>query len=169
MKAADRRKQIIEYISAAKSAVSAGALSEKFGVSRQVIVQDIAILRANGHEVISTSRGYVLDGDGLATRVFKCRHTLDQLVDEAEIVISHGGRIEDVSVSHRVYGRIAAHLGLTTVMHAEELYRSLKSGASKPLMSVTDGYHYHTVCAESEQKLDAIESALRSAGYLIEI
>ena len=169
MKAADRRKQIIEYISAAKSAVSAGALSEKFGVSRQVIVQDIAILRANGHEVISTSRGYVLDGDGLATRVFKCRHTLDQLVDEAEIIISGGGRIEDVSVSHRVYGRIAAHLGLTTVTHAEELYRSLKSGASKPLMSVTDGYHYHTVCAESEQKLDAIENALRAAGYLIEI
>ena len=93
----------------------------------------------------------------------------DKLVDEAEIIISGGGRIEDVSVSHRVYGRIAAHLGLTTVTHAEELYRSLKSGASKPLMSVTDGYHYHTVCAESEQKLDAIENALRAAGYLIEI
>lgn len=169
MKAADRRRLIIEYISGAQSAVSANALSEKFGVSRQVIVQDIAILRANGHEVISTSRGYVLDGNSLATRVFKCRHTLDQLVDEAEIIISRGGRIEDVSVSHRVYGKISAHLGLTTITHAEELYRSLKSGASKPLMSVTDGYHYHTVCAESEAKLDEIENALRSAGYLIEI
>ena len=161
MKAAERRRKIVEYIRGAQSAVSAGSLSEKFGVSRQVIVQDIAILRA--------SRGYVLDGGGRATRVFKCRHTLDELVDEAEIIISRGGSIEDVSVSHRVYGKISAHLGLTTITHAEELYRSLKSGASKPLMSVTDGYHYHTVCAESEAKLDEMEGALRTAGYLIEI
>ncbi len=169
MKAQERRDAIAGYLASADKAVPASTLAEKFGVSRQVIVQDIAILRANGCDVISTSRGYVVDGGGLASRVFKCRHTLEELVREAEIIISGGGRIEDVFVSHRVYGRISARLGLTSVTHAEELYRSLKSGASKPLMSVTDGYHYHTVCAESESALDGIEKALRSAGFLIEI
>ena len=169
MKAHERRAEILSLIGNSGSPVAANFLSEKYSVSRQVIVQDIAILRAQGYGVISTNRGYVL-GSGLrAERVFKCRHTLQELVSESEIIISRGGRVEDITVNHRVYGKISARLELTTMRHAEELYRSLVSGASKPLMSVTDGYHYHTVSAESEQTLDEIECALRAAGYLIEI
>lgn len=169
MKAHDRRAEILSLIGNSGSPVAANFLSEKYSVSRQVIVQDIAILRAQGYGVISTNRGYVL-GSGLrAERVFKCRHTLDELVKESEIIISLGGKIEDISVNHRVYGKISARLELSTLRHAEELYRSLVSGASKPLMSVTDGYHYHTVSGENEQMLDKIEAALREKGYLIEI
>lgn len=169
MKAHERRAEILSLIGNSGSPVAANFLSEKYSVSRQVIVQDIAILRAQGYGVISTNRGYVL-GSGLrAERVFKCRHTLQELVSESEIIISRGGRVEDITVNHRVYGKISARLELTTMRHAEELYRSLVSGASKPLMSVTDGYHYHTVSGENEQTLDEIECALRAAGYLIEI
>lgn len=169
MKAHERRAEILSLIGNSQNPVAANFLSEKYSVSRQVIVQDIAILRAQGYGVISTNRGYVL-GSGLrAERVFKCRHTLQELVDESDIIISRGGRVEDITVNHRVYGKISARLELSTPRHAEELYRSLVSGASKPLMSVTDGYHYHTVSAESEQTLDEIEDALRAAGYLIEI
>ena len=169
MKATQRRAEILSLIGNSQNPVAANFLSEKYSVSRQVIVQDIAILRAQGYGVISTNRGYVL-GSGLgAERVFKCRHTLQELVAESEIIISLGGKVEDVMVNHRVYGKISARLELSTMRHAEELYRSLVSGASKPLMSVTDGYHYHTVSADSEQTLDKIEQSLRSAGYLIEI
>ena len=101
--------------------------------------------------------------------MFKCRHSFEQLVDEGALVIGLGGRIEDIFVNHRVYGRISARLDLHSRMHVEELYRSLVSGASKPLMSVTDGYHYHNVSADSEQTLDKIEEALRQKGFLIEI
>lgn len=169
MKAAERRAEILSLISNSPAPVTANFLSEKFSVSRQVIVQDIAILRANGNLVISTNRGYVTDGGVRAERVFKCRHTLDSLVEESQIIISHGGRVEDIFVNHRVYGKISAKLELSTLRHAQELYRSLASGASKPLMSVTDGYHYHTVTADSEELLDDISSALKSAGFLIEI
>ena len=72
-------------------------------------------------------------------------------------------------MNHRVYVRISERLDLQNRMHVEELYRSLVSGASKPLMSVTDGYHYHTVSADSEETLDKIERVLRSNGFLIEI
>lgn len=169
MKANDRRAEILSLIGNSQNPVPANFLSEKFSVSRQVIVQDIAILRAQGYGVISTNRGYVL-GEGLgAERVFKCRHTLQELVKESEIIISLGGKVQDILVNHRVYGKITARLELSTLRHAEELYRSLVSGASKPLMSVTDGYHYHTVCADDENKLDEIEKALKQAGFLIEI
>ena len=169
MKEHERRAEILSLVGNSQNPVSANFLSEKYSVSRQVIVQDIALLRAQGYGVISTNRGYVL-GSGLgAERIFKCRHTLQELVKESEIIISLGGKVQDISVNHRVYGKISARLELTSLRHAEELYRSLVSGASKPLMSVTDGYHYHTVCADNEETLDKIENALREAGYLIEI
>lgn len=169
MKSAERRQEILSFLGNADNPVPANVLKDKFNVSRQVIVQDIAILRANGYDVISTNRGYLLNGKQEVTRVFKCRHNFEQIVDEGELIISLGGRVEDIFVNHRVYGRISARLDLNNKLHVEELYRSLVSGASKPLMSVTDGYHYHTVSADSEQTLDKIEHALREKGYLIEI
>jgi hypothetical protein len=169
LKANERRREILSLIGNSQSPIPAGLLSEKFAVSRQVIVQDIAILRANGYDVISTNRGYVLGGKARAERIFKCRHTFDEIVDEGDLIINLGGIVEDIFVNHRVYGRISARLDLRNKMHVEELYRSLVSGASKPLMSVTDGYHYHTVSAESEEQLDAIQSALKQKGFLIEI
>ncbi len=169
MKAEKRRNEILSLLGNTDNPIPANVLKERFDISRQVIVQDIAILRANGYDITSTNRGYVLNTKTQAERVFKCRHTFEELVEEGEIIISCGGRIEDVFVNHRVYGRISARLDLISRMHVEELYRSLVSGASKPLMSVTDGYHYHTVSADSESVLDEIEQKLRARGFLIEI
>lgn len=167
MKAEERRELIYRELAAAGGAVTAGALSLRCGVSRQVIVQDIAVLRAAGRDIISTSRGYVLNTPK-ARRVFKCRHGVDGIVEECSLIVEAGGRVEDVFVNHRVYGTISSPLALSTKTHVEELYRSLAAGASKPLMSVTDGYHYHTVSAESEDLLDKIEEILRGRGFLVE-
>lgn len=169
MKAEIRRNEILSLIGNSENPVPAGVIAERFEVSRQVIVQDIAILRANGYDITATNRGYVLNSKAQCSRVFKCRHSFEQIVDEGALVIESGGRIEDISVNHRIYGKIAARLDLHNRMHVEELYRSLVSGASKPLMSVTDGYHYHTVSADSEEVLNGIEEKLRKAGFLIEI
>ncbi len=169
MKADKRRAEILSLIANSEQPVPANVLKEKFDVSRQVIVQDVAILRANGYDVIATNRGYVISSTAQARRIFKCRHTLDELIEEGNIIVDLGGKIEDIFVNHRVYGRITARLDLKTATDIKELHRSLVSGASKPLMSVTDGYHYHTVFADSEQTLDLIEQTLKDRGYLIEI
>lgn len=169
MKAEKRRAEILSLIGNSDQPVPASILKDKFQVSRQVIVQDVAILRANGYDVIATNKGYTISAAAQASRVFKCRHTLEELLSEGELILSLGGAIENIFVNHRVYGRITARLDLKTKTDVEELYRSLVSGASKPLMSVTDGYHYHTVYAESEEVLNDIECALREKGYLIEI
>lgn len=168
MKAERRREEIAEYLRSAQNPVSANALGRIFGVSRQVIVQDVAIMRANGTDITSTNRGYVLNASARCTRVFKCRHTLEDIVGECTLIVNAGGRVEDVFVNHRVYGRISSPLGVANKTQAVELYRSLLSGASKPLMNVTDGYHYHTVSADSERALDGIEKALREGGFLLE-
>ena len=169
MKAEKRREEILSFIGNSEEPIPANSLKDRFHVSRQVIVQDIAILRANGYDITSTNRGYCLNTKLQATRIFKCRHSFEEIVDEGMLVIAEGGKIEDIFVNHRVYGRISARLDLHNKTHVEELYRSLVSGASKPLMSVTDGYHYHTVSADSEETLDKIESELRLKGFLIEI
>ena len=169
MKAEKRREEILSFIGNAENPIPASVLAERFAVSRQVIVQDIAIIRANGYDVTATNRGYVLNSKIQATRVFKCRHSFEEIVDEGALIIEAGGKVEDVFVNHRVYGRISSRLDLINRTHVEELYRSLVSGASKPLMSVTDGYHYHPVSAEDEATLDGIERALRERGFLIEI
>lgn len=169
MKADKRREEILSFIGNSENPVPANVLKDRFNVSRQVIVQDIAILRANGYDVLATNKGYVLNVKTVETRVFKCRHTFDELVEEGTIIVDEGGKIDDVFVHHRVYGKISARLDLNNRMHVEELYRSLFSGASKPLMAVTDGYHYHTVSAESAEVLNKIEQRLRDRGFLIEI
>ena len=93
MKAHQRRNEILSLLGNASLPIPAGILSEKFAVSRQVIVQDIAVLRAEGYDVISTNRGYLLGGAARARRVFKCRHALDELVEEAALMIDLGGRV----------------------------------------------------------------------------
>lgn len=169
MRSEERRQEILKLLLQAKTPISAGVLKQKFGVSRQIIVQDIAILRSGGRDITATNRGYILNSDMRSSRVFKCRHTFEEVLEECALIVEEGGRVEDVFVNHRLYGKLSAPLNLDTRVHVEELYRSLLSGASKPLMNVTDGFHYHTVTAASEDVLDRIEDKLRLRGFLVEI
>ena len=68
----ERRAKIRERLG--KKPVAAGELARELGVSRQVIVQDVALLRAEGLEIVATNRGYVLPETRIS-RVFKVRHT----------------------------------------------------------------------------------------------
>ncbi len=167
MNAEERREDILLTISRSDVPVSASYLKDKTGVSRQVIVRDIAYLKEQGHDIISTPKGYLLGHGAKNIRVFKCRHSFDDILIEGNIVVECGGSIKDVFVNHRVYGKICAKLDISTKRDVEELYRSLMAGASKPLMSVTDGYHYHTVAARAESDLDLIEEKLRDMGFLV--
>ena len=166
MNGEERRAKLKERLGAAP--VSATALAKELGVSRQVIVQDIALLRAEGERILSTNRGYVAEGQGRVSRVFKVCHTDEQIRDELYLIADAGGCVEDVFVWHKAYGRIAAPMGVRSRAQAEEFLRELAAGVSRPLKNVTDGYHYHTVTADSEETLAAIERGLREAGFFVE-
>ncbi len=166
-----RRARIVEALAAASGPLSGTALAEKCGVSRQVVVQDVALLRERGEKIVSTNRGYVLLADAPArpTRLFKCRHTAEQAADELTCVVDLGGRVEDVFVNHRVYGVVSSTLGVGSRRDVERFVAELASGVSAPLLEVTSGYHFHHVSAASEEILDEVERALDARGYLAEL
>lgn len=168
----ERRGVILAELRGAAKPLSGSALARATGVSRQVIVQDIALLRANGHDVIATARGYVLQEGANAqmpTRLFKVRHTVDQLEDELDLVVDRGGIVMNVMVNHRVYGKITADLDIRNRRDIERYLHDIASGKSFPLLTVTSGYHFHRIAAEDEQTLDEIEAMLKEKGYLADL
>ena len=169
MKAAERRKSIANLLISSDSAVPGGRLSEMFGVSRQIIVQDIAVLKASGYDILSTHSGYVMQDTPLKERVFKVYHTTHQTEDELSTIVELGGTVVDVFVWHKVYGKMAAPLNIFSRLHIDQFIEGVRSGKSVELMSITGGFHYHTVRAESEQILDNIEHALNAKNYIAPI
>ena len=70
-----RREKILATLSAAEAPLSGSALGRACEVSRQVVVQDIALLRTQGWPIQSTNRGYVLEREATRpSRLIKC-HT----------------------------------------------------------------------------------------------
>lgn len=165
----ERRKELLKLLEEGKSPVSGNRLAETFRVSRQVIVQDIALLRASNKNIISTTKGYLLyeEEEGKAKRVFGVWHTNEQIEDELNTFVDFGGRVLDVVVEHEIYGAISVDLILRNRAEVKEFVRKVENETTVPLMGLTKGAHFHTVEAESEEVLNQIEEELRKKGYLI--
>lgn len=167
MKAAERRKAIVCLLLSATEPISGSELAKKFDISRQIIVQDIAVLKGTGYGIISTSKGYVMQTSPLSERVFKVRHTTAETEDELSCIVELGGTVVDVFVWHKVYGRIDAPLNIFSKMHIKQFLEGVRTGKSVELMHITGGYHYHTVRAENKEVLDRIEAALTEKNYIV--
>ena len=89
MESEDRRKQIIDILTKASSPVTGTELSKKCQVSRQIIVGDVALLRARGISIISTPRGYQLDHAGHVgiQRMIVVCHGPEQMRAELEAIV----------------------------------------------------------------------------------
>ncbi len=164
-----RREGKVRRFRCQEQPVSGTALAREFGVSRQVIVQDIALLRSANVQILSTNRGYLVQSkpDSRCTRVFKCCHTEEQEEDELNCIVDEGGIIENIYVNHKAHGKIAAQMNIHSRRGVKEYIERIHSGKSMSLINVTSGYHYHTVHAESEEILDTIEQKLKGRGYLV--
>ena len=73
MSGEERRNKLLHYLSDNDRPVSGTELAQKFGVSRQVIVQDIALLRSGHAEIIATNRGYLLYDTAAQERIKKIK------------------------------------------------------------------------------------------------
>lgn len=166
MKVTERRKAIVNLLSASKTPISGGELSKQFNVSRQIIVQDITVLKGLGYEIFSTHHGYVLQKSPLVERVFKLKHTTEQTEDELNSIVDLGGTVVDVFVWHKVYGKISATLNIFSRLHVKQFLEGVRTGKSTELMNITGGYHYHTVRADSEAVLDKIGKMLQQKNYI---
>lgn len=168
MNAEERRTKIGLYLSSSDSAVTGSELSRLFGVSRQIIVQDITVLKAKGYDVISTHNGYIVQKAPYKERVFKLRHDRDETEKALYCIVSHGAIVVEDFVWHKVYGKIRAGLNIHDEQTVKKFMDGVRSGKSTELMDITGGYHYHTVRADNEETLDAIESELKRYGFLVD-
>ena len=169
MKGEERRTKLLDILSSSNSPVSGGTLSKKLDVSRQIIVQDISLLRANGATIFSTNKGYLLQEEKKYSRVFKVYHSDDQVEEELSTIVDAGGQIRDVFVYHKVYGVLKADMGIKSRRDIRSYMEEISSGKSSLLKNVTSGYHYHTIDAESEEILDAIQAELQQKGFLAKL
>ena len=163
----ERLSALKDYLSRAEGPVSGEDLAKYFGVSRQVIVGDISLLRAKKIPVTSTNRGYIMAGAGATRRVFKCKHRDDQIIEELDLIVDLGATVEDVYVEHRIYGKVEAEMNIKSRKDVRHFMNTIYDSVSTPLKNITDGYHFHTVSAEDEETLEEVESALDAHGFLV--
>ena len=169
MNAAERRAKITALLRAADKPVSATVLAAQCGVSRQIIVGDVALLRAGGLAVLATPRGYSRDSTGApahAERRVVCRHGDDRLLEELYTVVDLGGALIDVTVEHSVYGEICAPLHIFSRYDADAFCRKLQGTDARPLCDLTGGVHLHTLRAVDEAALDRVVQGLADRGFL---
>ena len=167
MKGIERRAEILKLINSGSIPFSGTYLAERFSVSRQVIVQDIALIRAQGNDIISTNRGYLLKSPVEFKRVLKFHHSDNEIEDELCTIVDLGGTVKDVSVNHRVYGHLQADLNISSRLDVQNFLAELKSGKSTPLKDITSDYHYHTIIADLDETLDLIQNELSKKGFLV--
>ncbi|MCI7125507.1 MAG: transcription repressor NadR [Agathobaculum sp.] len=170
MNAAERRTKITYLLTEAEGPLSATALAEKCGVSRQVIVGDIALLRAGGLRVLATPRGYVLEHASplpYAACSVVCRHDGARLREELYTVVDLGGALVDVTVEHAVYGQLCAPLHIFSRFDADVFCDKIETPGVHPLCDLTGGIHLHTLRAADQQTLDRVVQGLAYRGFLL--
>lgn len=150
--------------------MSGSELARQTGVSRQVIVQDIALLRSRGLHVVSTNRGYLIERQSQRPRrAFKVCHTPEQTERELTGIVDLGGTVEDVFVNHRTYGIMTAPLDISSRRDVRRFLDEIGSSRSSMLSVTTSGYHFHHVSADSEDVLDDVQRFLDEEGFTAEL
>lgn len=169
MKGDERKLEILSLLKESKNPIKGAYLAERFGVTRQIIVQDIALLKAQGHNIVSTPQGYIfLGGNQSYSRVIAVKHGPERIEEELKTIIKLGGKVIDVTIEHRIYGEITGKLMLKSLYDVEKFIERLKESSDMPLSNLTGGVHLHTIEADSEETLERILKELDKKGFLID-
>ena len=166
MNAVNRRENIIRTLRQAADPVSAASLASALGVSRQIIVGDIALLRASGEKITRTPRGYVLSEGGTSVYTLACVHGVEDTEKELNIMVDNGCKVLTVSVEHPVYGLLTGELQLANRYDVRQFVEKLQSGEVRPLSALTGGVHLHTLSCPDNECFERTRSQLEREGLL---
>lgn len=167
--AGPRRQRILEWMRAHRSPIHGGELARRFQVSRQCLVQDMAILRASGHEVLGTPRGYRLPATAPNAHrsILACKHLPEQTEEELNILADHGVKVLDVIVEHPLYGEMRGSLMIESRADVQDFLNRVNSSRASLLSSLTGGVHLHTVEASRAEMITRAKEQLRARGFLL--
>lgn len=169
MSAINRRISILKQLKESDKAIKGVLLASKYNVTRQIIVKDIAILRAEGNLIIATPDGYILNKQNEGIRkIIAVSHNEDRLVEELDIIIKYGGTIEDVIVEHPIYGEIKGLLMISSLHDLNNFISKYKANEAKLLSLLTNGVHIHTIITDNEESMNLILKELKEKGFIIE-
>ena len=168
----ERRTKIEEMLSSNSSPISGTKLAQILGVSRQVIVQDIALLRAKNKDILSTNKGYILydshEEENFCSAIICVRHSKEETFDELKTIVELGGRVKDVFVDHDFYGQIHTDLIINDLSDVEDFVKTMNDSKSQPLKVLTGDIHYHTILAPTQKVLSLIRKELQEKSFLVE-
>ena len=168
MRAIERREKIIKLIIEKNAAIKGTELADLFGVTRQIIVKDVAILRAAGKNIIATPDGYIYNTDiNKVKAIIAVNHGSSETIEELKIVVKYGGIIEDVIIDHPIYGEIKGNLMIKNLNDLNKFESEFKRKNIKPLSNLTNGVHLHTIAADNEDDIEAIKMELSKKGFLL--
>lgn len=168
-----RCKTIKDRLETSSVPITASSLAAELSVSRQVIVGDVAILRAAGCDIIATSRGYVMNAGESAsafpyTGIIACRHSAEQIKEELYTIVDFGGTIIDVSIEHAIYGELCAKMGISSRYDVDMFIQKVdEEKNSAPISSLTGGLHLHRIGCADEEIFVRIKDELEQKGILI--
>lgn len=164
-----RRRHILEWMRAHGGPIPGGEMAKRLRVSRQCLVQDIAILRAAGEEIVATPRGYRLPDAASHTHraVLACRHAPERTEEELQILVDHGVKVLDVTVEHPLYGELRGSLMIESRADVQDFLTQVKATHAALLSSLTHGIHLHTVEASRPELIARARARLRERGFLL--
>ncbi|GEK89066.1 hypothetical protein SAMN04488100_10716 [Alkalibacterium putridalgicola] len=170
MEAEQRREEILVLLKNSADPIVARALAEQFDVSRQVIVGDIALIRAAGQDIYSTPKGYMMRkaaAPGVTTQLV-CMHTREETKEELYTIVDTGCEVLDVIVEHPLYGMIRGDLNISSRLEADEFLDKLDETDTSLLSKLTHGIHTHTIRAKDEATRDKLIGKMKEKGFLYE-
>lgn len=170
MDASSRRNALLDILARSKEPVTGSSLASRLGVTRQVIVQDIAVLRAQGKDILATPRGYTIisnDRTPGITRLVAVKHSRSETREELYSMVDLGLEVVDVIVDHPVYGQLTGQLSLSTRKDVDEFIKTIEETRAGLLSSLTGGVHLHTVKGREKSQFDKLEETLREKGFLL--
>ena len=166
MTGSQRRSAIYQQLTHADAPISAAALAQQFSVTRQVVVGDIALLRAEGHSITATSRGYIIPAETGLIRTIACVHSAQDTRQELFAMVDCGCTVVDVIVEHPVYGQLTAPLALSSRYDVEQFIQRMQESHAQPLSALTGGVHLHTLSCPSEDAYSYLKASLQTMGML---
>lgn len=168
MNSAQRRKEILKRLTDAAEPVSASALAGELGVSRQIVVGDVALLRAAGTQIDATPRGYQLHPEAKGyTGILACAHrTAEEMRTELYTVVDQGGVVVDVAVENPLYGELRGNLNLASRYDVDNFIQQAAETPECLLSRMTGGVHLHTLRCPDEATFCRVRDALDELGLL---
>ena len=168
MKSIDRRDNILKLLLESTEPIKGSHIAKEYSVTRQIIVKDIAILRAKGKNIIATPDGYIINkNENKVKAIIAVTHSEEEMFDEMNIVIKYGGIIEDVVVEHPLYGEIKGMLMIKNYNELNKFIQKYKEQRAKLLSVLTNGVHLHTIAAENQENIDAIILELKELNFIV--